>query len=196
MFSDGSCPVCTPTVLKRSGPRGAPARPPIRKHFKFEIIFVMDAAWMEKALALARKAGRLREVPIGALIVAKGEIVGRAYNLRETRRRPTAHAELLAIESAARKLGRWRLEETTLYVTLEPCLMCWGAIVLARIARVVYGAKDPKAGVCGSILSLHEEKRFNHRPKIEGGVLAEECGKVLSDFFLDLRRGKKIVKER
>jgi tRNA(adenine34) deaminase len=156
----------------------------------------MDVAWMEKALALARKAGSCSEVPIGALVVAKGKIVGRGYNLRETRRRPTAHAELLAIEAAARKLGQWRLAETTLYVTLEPCLMCWGAIVLARIPRVVYGAKDPKAGVCGSVLSLHQEGRFNHRPKVEGGVLAEECGKLLSDFFLGLRRDKKSQRER
>lgn len=156
----------------------------------------MDIAWMEKCLALARRAGGMNEVPIGAIVVAEGKIVGRGYNLRETRRRPTAHAELIAIESAARKLGRWRLEETTLYVTLEPCLMCWGAIVLARIPRVVYGAKDPKAGVCGSILSLHEESRFNHRPEVEGGVLAEECGKVLSDFFSGLRREKKRERER
>jgi tRNA(adenine34) deaminase len=156
----------------------------------------MDVVWMEKALGLARKAGDLSEVPIGALVVADGKVVGRGFNLRETRHRPTAHAELIAIEAAARKLGRWRLEATTLYVTLEPCLMCWGAIVLARIPRVVYGAKDPKAGVCGSILSLHEERRFNHRPEVEGGVLAEECGKILSDFFLRLRRGKKSEPER
>ena len=151
---------------------------------------------MQKALGLARKAGARSEVPIGALIVAEGKIVGRGYNLRETRHRPTAHAELLAIESAARKLGRWRLEQTTLYVTLEPCLMCWGAIVLARIPRVVFGAKDPKAGVCGSILSLHEEGRFNHRPEVEGGILAEECGKMLSDFFQGLRREKRSERER
>ncbi|HKY64386.1 MAG TPA: tRNA adenosine(34) deaminase TadA [bacterium] len=151
----------------------------------------MDVAWMEQALAQARKAGALEEVPIGAVVVADDRIVGRGYNLRETRHRPTAHAELLAIEAAARKLGRWRLEGTTLYVTLEPCLMCWGAIVLARIPRVVYGAKDPKAGVCGSVLSLHEERRFNHRPQVEGGILAEECGKVLSDFFLGLRKEKR-----
>ena len=156
----------------------------------------MDVAWMEKALALAGRAGAVGEVPIGALVVADGKIVGRGFNLRETRHRPTAHAELLAIEAAARKLERWRLEKTTLYVTLEPCLMCWGAIVLARIPRVVYGARDPKAGVCGSVLSLHEESRFNHRPVVEGGVLAEECGKVLSDFFLSLRREKKSKLER
>jgi tRNA(adenine34) deaminase len=104
-------------------------------------------SFMNKALAQARRAESLGEVPIGAVLVHRGKVVGRGFNLRETRHRPTAHAELLAIEAAARKLGRWRLEETTLYVTLEPCLMCWGAIVLARISEVVFGAKIPKPGL-------------------------------------------------
>lgn len=147
--------------------------------------------FMKAALVLARRAEAAGEVPIGAVVVSDGKIVGRGYNLRETRRRPTAHAELLAIEAAARKLGRWRLEGTTLYVTLEPCLMCWGAIVLARIPKVVFGAKDPKAGVCGSILSLHEERRFNHHPQVEGGLLEAECGAILSEFFKRLRKAKK-----
>jgi len=151
--------------------------------------------WMQRALRLAAKAGARDEVPIGALVVREGRVLGRGYNLRETKNRPTAHAELLAIEAAARKTGAWRLEETTLYVTLEPCVMCWGAILLARIPRVVYGAADPKAGVCGSVLSLHEEERFNHHPEVLNGVLAEECGKILSDFFKGLREGKK-KKER
>ncbi len=147
--------------------------------------------YIQAALGLARRAEARGEVPIGAVLVQEGKIVGRGFNLRETRHRPTAHAELLAIESAARKLGRWRLENTTLYVTLEPCLMCWGAIVLARIPKVVYGARDPKAGVCGSILSLHEERRFNHHPKVEAGLLERECGGILSEFFKRLRKEKK-----
>lgn len=146
---------------------------------------------MKAALKLAARAETRGEVPIGALLVREGKVLGRGYNLRETRRRPTAHAELLAIEAAAKKLGAWRLADTTLYVTLEPCLMCWGAILLARIPRVVYGADDPKAGVCGSILSLHEEKRFNHHPELIRGVLAEESGRILSDFFKRLREEKK-----
>ncbi len=147
--------------------------------------------FMRSALALARRAEALDEVPIGAVLVSEGKIVGRGYNLRETRRRPTAHAELLAIEAAARKLGRWRLEATTLYVTLEPCLMCWGAVLLARIPQLIFGAKDPKAGVCGSVLALQEERRFNHHPKVQGGLLAEECGQILTDFFKRLRKEKK-----
>lgn len=147
--------------------------------------------FMKAALDLARRAEAKGEVPIGAVIVSEGQIVGRGYNLRETRKRPTAHAELLAIEAAARKLGRWRLEHTTLYVTLEPCLMCWGAIVLARIPRVVFGAKDPKAGVCGSLLSLHEERRFNSHPQVIGGLMEAECSSILSEFFKRLRKEKK-----
>ncbi len=150
--------------------------------------------WMREALKLARRAGRLGEVPIGALVVLEGRILGRGFNLRETKKRPTAHAELLAIEQAARRLGRWRLTGANLYVTLEPCLMCWGAIVLARIPRVIFGAYDPKAGVCGSVLSLHEEGRFNHRPRIQGGVLEEECGRSLSEFFKKLREQRKKAK--
>ena len=150
-----------------------------------------DDVWMKKALTLAKRAASRGEVPVGALIVREGKIIGRGYNLREGRNRPTAHAELLAIEQAARKLGAWRLEGATLYVTLEPCLMCWGAIVLARIPQVVFGSFDPKAGVCGSVLSLHKEGRFNHRPKVQSGVLAESCSELLSGFFKNLREEKK-----
>ena len=154
------------------------------------------AKFMEMALALARRAEAVGEVPIGAVLISKeGKVLGRGFNLRESRARPTAHAELLAIEAAARKLGHWRLEATTLYVTLEPCLMCWGAIVLARIPQVRFGAKDPKAGVCGSVLSLQEERRFNHHPQVEGGLLEQECGKILSEFFKRLRNEKKRAKK-
>jgi len=151
---------------------------------------------MQTALHLATRAAEQGEVPVGAVIVHQGKIIARAFNRRETNRKPTAHAELLAIEAAARKLGAWRLEDTTLYVTLEPCLMCWGAILMARIPKVVFGAADPKAGVCGGLLSLHEEQRFNHHPKVEKGLMAEECGAILSDFFKRLRKEKRILKSK
>ena len=154
----------------------------------------IDPRPMMESLRQARRATHQGEVPIGAVLVKAGKIVSRAHNLRETKRRPTAHAELLAIERAARKLKSWRLTGCTLYVTLEPCLMCWGAIILARIPHVVFGAYDPKAGVCGSVLSLHEERRFNHHPKVTGGVLEQECREVLSQFFKELRSKKRAVK--
>lgn len=157
---------------------------------------LQDTLWMRKALHLANRAQEQNEVPVGAIIVKEGKIIGRAFNQREKKCLPSAHAELLAIEAAARKLGAWRLEDCSLYITLEPCLMCWGAIILARIPRVVYGATDPKAGVCGSILSLHEEKRFNHRPHVEAGVLAPECAEILSAFFRKLRNKKKSLSSR
>lgn len=145
---------------------------------------------MAKALKESEKARKIGEVPIGALICQNGKILARAHNLRESRHRPTAHAELLAIEQAARKLKAWRLENTILYVTLEPCLMCWGAIILARISQVVYGASDPKAGVCGSVLNLHEQRLFNHFPQVTGGILKEECADLLIQFFKGLREQK------
>lgn len=147
-------------------------------------------AFMREALKLARRAGQKGEAPVGALLVQGNRVLGRGYNLRESRQSPSAHAELLAIEKTARKLGTWRLNETRLYVTLEPCLMCWGAIVLARVGQVIFGARDPKAGVCGSMLSLHLEDKFNHRPAVTPGILAEDCGRLLSDFFRSLREKK------
>jgi len=152
---------------------------------------INDEKMMQKSLNLARRAAEKGEVPIGAVVIREGQIIGRGHNQREKSNRPTGHAEILAIEAAARKLGCWRLEKTTLYVTLEPCLMCWGAIVLARIPRVIFGAWDPKAGVCGSVLSLHSEKQFNHHPKVTGGVLEKECGDLLSKFFRGLRKQKR-----
>ncbi len=152
--------------------------------------------FMKKALQLASKAAFQKEVPVGALVIHENKVVGTGFNLREGKRRPTAHAEIIAIESAAKKLKNWRLENTTLYVTLEPCMMCWGAIVLSRIPKVVFGTKDPKAGVCGSMLSLHLEERFNHRPEVESGVMERECGEILSDFFLKLREKKTDIGHR
>ncbi len=142
---------------------------------------------MEAALALARQAAAAGEVPVGAVALHGGEIVGRGRNAREAARDPTAHAELLALQDAARSLGRWRLSGVTLVVTLEPCAMCAGAMVLARIERLVIGADDPKAGAVGSILDLAGDPRLNHRFPVERGLLAEECGRLLRDFFLARR---------
>ena len=142
---------------------------------------------MELALEQARLAANLNETPIGAVLVWEGEVVASAFNRRELDRIATAHAEILAINEACRKLGGWRLHKATLYVTLEPCPMCAGAIINARIKRVVYGASDRKAGCCGSILDLFR-KPFNHHPEVTGGVLAEESAALLSSFFKKLRK--------
>ncbi len=138
---------------------------------------------MREALALAREAGARGEVPVGAVAVHDGRVVGRGANARESARDPTAHAELLAIQDAARTLGRWRLSGVTLYVTLEPCAMCAGAMVLARIDRLVYAATDPKAGAAGSLWDLPADARLNHRFPVERGLLAEEAGELLRAFF-------------
>src|SRR5512138_3576271 len=144
--------------------------------------------WMREALALAREAGAKGEVPVGAVAVLDGRIVGRGANARESAHDPTAHAELLAVRDAARTLGRWRLGGVTVYVTLEPCAMCAGAMVLARIDRLVFGASDPKAGAAGSLMDLTADPRLNHRFPVERGVLAEESGDLLRAFFR-ARRG-------
>ena len=142
---------------------------------------------MELALEQARLAANLNETPIGAVLVWEGEVVASAFNRRELDQIATAHAEILAINEACRKLGGWRLHKATLYVTLEPCPMCAGAIINARIKRVVYGASDRKAGCCGSILDLFREP-FNHHPEVTGGILAEESAALLSSFFKKLRK--------
>jgi len=139
--------------------------------------------WMRQALDLAREAGARGEVPVGAVAVFEDRIVGRGANAREAARDPTAHAELLAIQEAARALGRWRLGGVTLVVTLEPCAMCAGAMVLARIDRLVYAADDPKAGAAGSLMDLSGDPRLNHRFPVERGVLADEAGELLKAFF-------------
>lgn len=138
---------------------------------------------MQAALEQARQAGAVDEVPVGAVVVLNGEIVGRGFNQPVGRSDPTAHAEVVALRDAAQRLGNYRLPGATLYVTLEPCVMCTGAIMHARVARVVFGAKDPKTGAAGSVLDLYSEARLNHHADIEGGVLAEECGALLSNFF-------------
>jgi tRNA(adenine34) deaminase len=143
---------------------------------------------MREALALAREAGEKGEVPIGAVALFEGRIVGRGANRRESANDPTGHAELLAIQEAARTLGRWRLTGVTVVVTLEPCAMCAGAMVLARIDRLVYAASDPKAGAVGSLMDLSQDPRLNHRFPVEKGLLAEEAGELLRSFFR-ARRG-------
>ncbi len=143
---------------------------------------------MTVAIEEARRAASHGDVPIGAVIVRDGEVISAAGNRREADLDPTAHAEVLAIREAAGAMGGWRLPGTTLYVTLEPCAMCAGAIVLARIPRVVFGAFDPKAGAAGSVLDVLGETALNHRPEVTGGVMGERCGALLSDFFA-ARRG-------
>jgi tRNA(adenine34) deaminase len=138
---------------------------------------------MRQAIEFAKHAGEHGDVPIGAVVVRGEEVIGAAGNERELRGDPTAHAELLALREAAERLGGWRIEDASIYVTLEPCAMCAGAIVLARLARVVYGALDPKAGAAGSVLDVLSEPALNHNPQVTGGVMAEECAALLSSFF-------------
>jgi tRNA(adenine34) deaminase len=147
-----------------------------------------DRAMMWRALDLAKEAAALGEVPVGAVIVRDGKVLAQAFNLRETLHDPTAHAERMVITMAGRALGSWRLEGCTLYVTLEPCVMCAGAIVQSRVERLVYGATDEKAGACASLYRLVSDRRLNHRATITSGILERECGEILSLFFQD-RRG-------
>jgi tRNA(adenine34) deaminase len=146
-----------------------------------------DEIWMRQALALARRAARRGEAPVGALVVVGGQVVGRAGNQRERRRDATAHAEILALRQACRALDAWRLTGASLYVTLEPCAMCAGAMVLARVTRLVYGARDSKAGAAGSLFDVVREPKLNHRIAVTAGVLGTECGAVLSEFFRERR---------
>lgn len=147
----------------------------------------LDEQYIRNALDLAREAVRRNEVPIGALVVRDGSILAAATNRTVRDQDPTAHAELLAIREASSKLDSWRLDDCTLYVTLEPCAMCAGAIVLARVARVVFGAWDDKAGMAGSVGDLLRHPRLNHRPDVRAGVLADECGRLLEEFFQQQR---------
>ena len=146
-----------------------------------------DQEYMRQALELAARAGELGEVPVGAVAVVGDRVVGRGFNRRETDRDPLAHAELLALGEAARALGAWRLSGVSVFVTLEPCAMCAGAMVQARVERLVFGARDPKAGAAGSLYNLLEDPRHNHRVPITEGVLGEECGRILTEFFRRLR---------
>ena len=149
--------------------------------------FALDEHFMRLALREAEHSLEHEDVPIGAVLVAGGEVIASAHNERELRQDPTAHAEVLALREAARALGTWRVLGSVLYVTLEPCAMCAGAIVLARVPRVVYGARDPKAGAAGSVLDVLGEPRLNHRPEVAGGLLQGECAALLSEFFAPRR---------
>ncbi len=147
-----------------------------------------DTRWMREALAEARLALSHADVPIGAVAVLEGRVVGRGHNERELRQDPTAHAEVLALQAASRSLGTWYLTGVTLFVTLEPCAMCAGAIVLARVARVVWAADDPKAGAGGSVLNVLAEPKLNHHPEITRGLLADDAANLLREFFGNLRK--------
>jgi len=149
-----------------------------------------DEFFMREAMSLARSAECLGEVPVGAVLVVNDEIVGRGFNSPIGESDPTAHAEIAALRDAARRLGNYRLPGSTLYVTLEPCAMCAGAIMHARVARVVYGARDPKTGVHGSVVDLFAVERLNHHAEVSGGVLADECAAMLSGFFAARRRSR------
>ncbi len=144
--------------------------------------------YMDQAIGLAKLAENLGEVPIGAIVVKEGMIIGRGYNLRETAQDPTGHAEMIAIKEASQSLGAWRLLDCTLYVTLEPCPMCAGAIVQSRIPHVVYGTSDPKAGCAGTLMNLLQEKRFNHQVNVVSGIRADQCAELLRQFFRKLRK--------
>lgn len=154
-----------------------------------------DKDYMRLAIKEAQKAQALGEVPIGAVIVKNDQVIAHAHNLRESLQLPTAHAEHIAIERASKVVGSWRLEECTLYVTLEPCVMCAGAIVMSRIPRVVYGAVDPKGGCTGSLMNLLEKPQFNHRAIVESCILENECSTLLRDFFKNIRQQKKALKQ-
>lgn len=157
----------------------------------FQSAGTTPADFMAHAYREAQKAYQKDETPVGAILVKDGKIIARAHNLRERRQDPCAHAEVLVIQKAAKKLGTWRLSECELYVTLEPCAMCAGAIVHARLSKVVIGAMDPKAGACGSVVDLLQVAQFNHQVPMVGGVMATECGAILKDFFKSLRERKK-----
>lgn len=151
----------------------------------------MNEKYMKLAIKEAMKARDIDEVPIGAIIVKDDKVIAKAHNLREKKQQATAHAEILAIEKACKKLGTWRLEDCILYVTLEPCAMCTGATILSRIKHVVFGAKDPKGGCVESCIEMYKQQGFNHYPTYESGILEEECSKIVSDFFKEKRKQKR-----
>jgi len=161
---------------------------PVRATPRGSLFEIMDESWMAEALVEARKAAAEGEVPIGSVVVFDGRIVGRGRNARERLHDPTAHAEILALQEAARSLGRWRLTGATIYATLEPCPMCAGALVNARIDRLVYAVADPKAGAAGTLFDVPRDPRLNHQLQVESGVLADLCGALLREFFKARRK--------
>lgn len=156
----------------------------------------VDIDFMRQALALAREAAAQDEVPVGAVVVLDGEIVGQGFNQPIGRHDPTAHAEVMALRDAAARMGNYRLPGCTLYVTVEPCAMCAGAIQHARVARVVYGTVEPKTGACGSVVDLFAEARLNHHAEVSGGVMAEDCAEIVSDFFRRRREEVRAAREQ
>lgn len=150
----------------------------------------MDEKYMKEAIKEAKKAWAKDEVPIGAVIVKDGKVIARAHNLRESKQIATAHAEIIAIEKACKKIGSWRLNDCTLYVTLEPCAMCSGAMILSRVDRIVYGASDPKGGCVDSCIKMYEQQGFNHYPEVTSGILKDECSSMLTTFFKNKRNQK------
>ncbi|GAA0337028.1 tRNA adenosine(34) deaminase TadA [Bacillus carboniphilus] len=155
-----------------------------------------DLYFMSMAIEEAKKAEEIGEVPIGAVLVINDQVIAKAHNHRETDQNALAHAEILVINQACRELGTWRLEDCELYVTLEPCPMCAGALVMSRVKKVIYGAKDPKAGCAGTFMNLLNDERFNHQCEVVSGVMEEKCGQLLTDFFKELRRRKKEEKRK
>ena len=151
----------------------------------------MEEKFMKEALKEAIKAYKKEEVPVGAVIVKNGEIIEKAHNLKETKKNAICHAEILAIKKASKKLDAWRLEDCEMYVTLEPCSMCAGALIQSRIKKIYIGTMDYKTGACGSVFNLFEDYTFNHKVECETGILKEECEKILQDFFKELRKKKK-----
>ena len=149
-----------------------------------------DEFYMKKAIKQAQKAALIDEVPVGAIIVLNDKVIARGFNLREKKLDPTCHAEIIAIKKACKKISSWRLAEATIYVTIEPCPMCAGALLATRIKRIVYGAKDPKGGAIESSFKLFEQPNLNHHPEITGGVLEEECSKIISNYFKTKREKK------
>ena len=174
-------------MMFRALQRGRALSQTARVRTMSERFFPRDDYFMRLALREAERALEHEDVPIGAVLVRDGELVAGAHNERELRQDPTAHAEVIALREASRALGSWRLLDSVLYVTLEPCAMCAGAIVLARVPRVVFGATDPKAGACGSVMDVLAEPRLNHRPVVAGGLLAPECGELITSFFASRR---------
>lgn len=154
----------------------------------------MDEKYMKEALRQAKKAADLGEAPIGAVIVQDNRIIARGYNTRESKKKATGHAEIMAIERACKKLGGWRLPNSSIYVTLEPCPMCSGAVIAARIDRLYFGAYDSKSGCCGSVCNLFEKGAFNHTVDVVGGIMEDECSQIISDFFKELRQRSKLWK--
>ena len=156
----------------------------------------MQEKFMQEALKEARKAYKKLEIPVGTVIVRDGEIIAKAHNIKEEKRDTTKHAEILAIQKASKKLGTWRLNDCEMYVTLEPCPMCAGAIIQARLKKIYIGTMDEKTGACGSVLNLLEDYKFNHTVEVENGIMKQECESMLKEFFVKLREYKKSMKKK